>query len=345
MAVQYSSSVVQVFPFDISQAVLILGFSEQGPTGRIIYVHNPREAVSVYGKGMLVDAYQQAYAAGGRQLYLLRLEGSSYEEVLPQVLPALYELSFVYYHFPGLYFNNSFLVGQLWDFCQTRSALGENTHVILGVAPCLDGDVASWVNSLLAVAEEYNHFLTDGESQGYFFSAVAAQVNGNSFGPAATYAGLAAGYPPQVDLTNKSTGLTGLDLFLDDEQCRALADVGYVIFVPTVRRGIAVYRAVTMAAPDSSFCSFTDYRVAVDVVEDLKQLGQDYLGLPPAAAVTNAKIGEAINQKLLAKVRASVLRDYAFLFNYENNTVDLNLVLVPYSSASEIKVNTTIFLT
>jgi hypothetical protein len=53
--------------------LVLIGTSEKGTYMEPIFMGTPKEAISNYGSGRLVDAYKEAYDSGSRFIYLLRI--------------------------------------------------------------------------------------------------------------------------------------------------------------------------------------------------------------------------------------------------------------------------------
>lgn len=349
----YSEKIVAALDHPYSQSILILGFSEQGPVLEPVYLHTPEQAAEVFGSGGLVDAYREAYAAGGRYLYLVRLSALSSvtdaqaEVEILKALPSLVDLDFHYFHLAGHAFDRSGILANLLDFCRERAAVGYDTHFILGTSLPEQGQEAAWVEGLLAAPRS---FVIDNEDLGRCLSVVAQ--GGIYRGPsgyylasaAATYAGLVSAYPAGTDLTNKPTGLYSVFPAFAAEDLEVLSSAGYVAFQKTVRR-IAVYRSVTMASPESDYHRFANYRVATEAVARIRSLDRRFLGLPPGA-LPGERLEAAVDRELKSMASGGILREYSFRVTYEavENRADVDLVLVPYFGVEKLSVSTTLFL-
>lgn len=356
--VVYSEKIVAALDHPYSQSILILGFSEQGPVLEPVYLHTPEQAAEVFGSGGLVDAYREAYAAGGRYLYLVRLSPVAFpaddeaeDEILKEALPSLVDLDFHYFHLAGYVFDRSGILEELVDFCRERAAVGYDTHFILSVSlPEQDGYDA-WLGRLSSALRDLRDFFADGEDLGRCFSvvpqwAVRRSLSGYSLvSGAATYAGLVSAYSPAADLANKPTGLHGVSPALDDEDLGWFSNVGCVVFRKTVRRGIVVFRSVTMASPESDYHHFANYRVATEAVARIRSLDRKFLGLPPDI-LPGERLEAVVDRELSSMVGEGMLRGYSFKVTYEplGNRADVELVLVPYFGVEKLSVSTTLFL-
>ncbi|MEW6770014.1 MAG: hypothetical protein AB1330_01290 [Bacillota bacterium] len=357
LQVEYAQQIVQLLNHPLSQAVLIIGFSEMGPVRQPVFVHGSEQAVALFGAGDLVDAYREAYAAGGRFLYLMRLSELATDDfaaAFEAVYPVLVDLPFQYLHPARQFFDSCTCLDRLFDLCQERAALGEETHFILGCSTP-GADVSGWVESLLLAARHFPVVDETGTTvyRGYHFSvvpqvAVYQDAAGDYYtaSVAATYAGMISAHHAGVDLTNKSTGLLSVAPVFPEEQLKLLSEAGYVVFTPTVRRGVAVYAAVTMTDTMSDYYRLLFYRVATDTVTRLRDVARDYLGLPASAAIGDLTFKEAVDALLRSRVAAGILRDYEFKVSYDlfKNRAFVELVLVPCGSLREIRVSTTVYV-
>ncbi len=355
--VAYSEKIVAALDHPYSQSILILGFSEQGPVLEPVYLRTPEQAMEIFGSGSLVEAYREAYEAGGRYLYLVRLSpiafpmGDEAEAGILEALPSLVDLDFHYFHLAGHAFDRSGILEELVDFCRERAAVGYDTHFILSVSlPEQDGYDA-WLGRLSSALGDLRDFFVDGEDLGRCFSVVAQWVvrrslSGYSLVPgAATYAGLVSAYSPAADLANKPTGLHGVSPALDGGDLGWFPNVGCVVFRKTVRRGIVVFRSVTMASPESDYYRFANYRVATEAVARIRSLDRKFLGLSPGS-LPGERLEAAVDRELKSMVNDGILREYSFKVSYEavENRADVYLVLVPYFGVEKLSVSTTLFL-
>ncbi len=353
-ATQYQS-LVDVPP---GQEVLLMSTAVSGPIGIPILCQGSDQAESIFGTCELTRAFREAYAAGGRYLYLLRLEGplspdsAVYDSLLVNYLPALLELPFVIFHPVGFYFDRSQVLDDLLDFAVNRANLGLETLFVLGTTPAPDDqpDVAN----LLAVSSNYGFFPRVGVAGvthylGRHFSVVVSQsyyASNNTVYQAnasSTYAGLLSSLPPAVNPTNKNTGLYNA---YPEAEYEALAQAGYVVLAPTVRRGVAVYRAVTMAPPDSDFSEVVIYRITAAVLARVRAVGSRYLGKPQNVNLDGRTLRRAVQAELDASVKDGLLRSYNFDLTYQPLAyqVVVDLTLRPVFSVKEVRVQTTIFV-
>ncbi|AOQ24707.1 hypothetical protein MTAT_20520 [Moorella thermoacetica] len=353
--VSYETQYQAVVDVPVGQEVLFLGTAATGPVGIPLLCRVPDQAESIFGDCDLTRAFREAYAAGGRYIYLLRLDGplspnqETYDTLLSAALPSLQEVNFNIFHPVRFNFDRSQVLKEILDFAMERGSLGLETIFVLGVE-VVEGDYDNQIDRLIQVSGGYNFFPSDdGTYLGRHFSVVASQAyyaKGSEIyqaNCAATYAGMISALPPQVNLNNKNTGLFQA---LPSGRYEDLARAGYVTFCPTVRRGIAVYRAITMTPLNSDFRELVIYRTVAAVLARLRTLGERYLGQPQNMRLDGKTLEAIVDAELKTMVQEGMLFDYDFVLTYHalESRALLDLTLKPAFSVKEVKVRTTIFL-
>jgi hypothetical protein len=351
--ITYQSSISYSLPQPNSQTVLLIGTATQGPILAPVCGSGLQQVANCFGSGPLVDAYNDAYGAGGRYVYLVQIDPDStsdadYLAALDNLLGYLLDLPFVNIYPAEFPVDSIEVVSLLATYCYNRMQRGLDSLVVAGFEP---NSMSDWDTYLLNwMANNIAEFTINGVDISPCFSLVGAQFNrGTSFGQilssgAGIYAGLVAANAPNVNLTNQNTNLSQVANSFSGTQCGALADAGIVSFIQTVRHGIAVYDGVTAAASTSVYHELYCYRTAVEVCERLNSIDRQYLGLAVGTPVNGVAMSNAVQSVLSGAIDDSLITDFSFSFTIvpSYNQVQISAIISVPGMVNGINVSTVV---
>lgn len=328
-----------------SNNLLLIGTSEKGLTPDLsfspAYVHNRKSAKAYFGSGRLVEAYNEAYSAGARNIYLLRINKDG-ETFIPSG-ELLNRLEIVYSLIQSLPFHiivplDVFLEDEINDTSlalQFASFLHNKESKSIGII----GARSQSADGLLSNSIMNNKIKATSGSEmidiSYYLSVVpqlfAFTLNNERYiaNASASYAGMLSSLGSEVSSTNKPLlGVDRIETEFPKEKINDLVEIGYVIFRESQRRGIVPIQGNTMAHPSSPFSSVSCVRVLHEAVSRIQSYVDMYIG--EEFGKSSEVITEAANKELLGMVKDGKIKSFSVSPKTEGlHDLHLHIEIVP----------------
>ena len=174
----YEKPIVKPPKVSYGQNIVFIGLAEDGPYNSLTYVTSPIEARKSFVGGDIVNAFEEAYAAGARYIYLIRLKELNLDNLIDALAIILdYEIHIIV---PiGMYFDDETdYASVLVNFCSLKREYGE-AIAVMGVRPIetsatpvnIDDLVDAKITSLWQ-----NQRARTGWEEGYYLSVMATEL-------------------------------------------------------------------------------------------------------------------------------------------------------------------------
>lgn len=365
-----------------TQAVLIVGPSDKGPFETPTLVTDPTglvqfgEEPNIYGttekRNYLTTAWKQAYDAGCRAIYLMRLDDTEVGEderdkklfhSLRNALDLLTDFDMVdHVVIVGLYANqeitfteedltkyeglraetynpleifSSFIQQQIYNNNEMIGYIGAKP---LGkVNPSL-ADVREHIESLEDLEDNYHGFVSVIGGVDLMFGAGYEYIDNG----VAAYAGLASTLPPHSATTNKLLPGARLVYTPTLSMLDQLGDKKYVSF--RQKGGAAVVTLDVTAAPDQSdFVLLSTARIILAAIAVTREVCEPFIGESATLQSFNA-METALHRAYKSMVEAESIIDYRFTINMSNQDFLLgrstvNLEIIPAMERRNIRLD------
>ena len=151
------------------------------------------------------------------------------------------------------------------------------------------------------------------------------------------FAGLLGTLPTGISPTNRGTkGVTGIDDNFTNLEIKNLSHYGHIVLYNSVRRGIAPYKAVTMARDDSPYRSVKNIRVANEVAKRVKSITDSFIGRWTANVET--KLKDLLTALFESLVIEGKIREYSFeITEVRTDYIKIELELKLYNEINNIR--------
>ncbi len=151
------------------------------------------------------------------------------------------------------------------------------------------------------------------------------------------FAGLLGTLPTGISPTNRGTkGVTGIDDNFTNLEIKSLSHYGHIVLYNSVRRGVAPYKAVTMARDDSPYRSVKNIRVANEVAKRVKSITDSFIGRWTANVET--KLKDLLTALFESLVIEGKIREYSFeITEVRTDYIKIELELKLYNEINNIR--------
>jgi len=158
--------------------IVFIGLADDGPYHSLTYVTSLAEAKKMFVSGDIVDAYEEAYAAGARYIYLIRLEELDIDNLL-KALEIILDYDIHIIAPIGMYFDDETnYASVLVSFCSLKKDYGE-AIAVMGVRPIDVPSTPTVFDDLVdaRITELWqNQRARIGWEEGYYLSVIATEL-------------------------------------------------------------------------------------------------------------------------------------------------------------------------
>ena len=289
----FSDAVVSSPTINFARNLLIVGTSNTGNYMEPTYVSSLGEVLYHYTSGTLVQSAREAYNAGCRNLYLMRInndgEDLSKEQIYERLTEA-YKLLNGFYSdivmLSDVYYDDEIdFASQLVEFLYTNQ---RPTIGVMAVKPIGDEEENVYVENLISGKRTFDipgsNGIIDG---GAYLSVVAAEpifnygnYNEYSSNGAAVYAGLISSLEANYSTTNKTLyGVGNLNISFSDANISELRNNGFITFSYNKRKGYVPLAGITHSNI-STWTNLTRIRICNEALCRIYHVCEDFIGEP-----------------------------------------------------------------